>query len=524
MMSQDNQVAPASPEPAEGMHRRLMDQCSQLMREVEFVRPRDAKQSTDRLTRVRLTASQTDASCARMNAYKVWLMDFIGRNRHYLAKSDINLLEANAEEIGTYVLMQRTGQDVTDEMYQTFYQNELNDLVEQQQTLCALVMGRSHQSNMAARRRHWFSTPLTIGVEEELQIIAVEDGELAHDADLILENTALSQFGREVYQSQIEVKTPVCDTVSDVSARLYALRAQLRESLPDGRMVLAAGAHPFSQWNEQLANRSARTALFIHDMQDIVRRLVTFGLHVHIGVTDEELRVKICNAARRFLPVLLALSCSSPFWNRRVTGVSSYRSTVFSALPRTGIPPTFANAFEFHQYCELLARTNSFDSEGNDDATKIWWDLRLHPSHPTLEFRICDACTNLNDAVCIAALCQAIVAKLAKLFHEGVQLDNPPKHIIEENKWRAVRYGHKARFIDERTRQEVTMRYVVAELLDFVADVLPDLGSEEQIRHVTRIVDDGCSAHKQLLHYSQNHDMMDVIRWLGEQYLPEHQA
>ena len=520
MMSQDAGETLESLESSERLHQILFDGCIKMISEVEFVRPDSARHGTDRLTRTRLSQEQAVAARVRMNEYEVWLTYFIRRNEHYLASSDVNLLEANASEISSYVLMLRTGQDVTDEMYKTFYRNELEELVDQQRKLCALVIGRGNLRNMASRRRYWSLTPLTIGVEEELQIVSAEDGELTHDADLVLAKSELLHFGKEVYQSQIEIKTSVCHTAGEVADSLIALRRQLRDALPHGRMVLAAGAHPYSQWNEQLANRSARTALFIHDMQDIVRRLVTFGLHVHIGIEDEELRVQICNAARRFLPLLLALSCSSPFWNRRVTGVSSYRSTVFSALPRTGIPPTFANAFEFRRYCDLLARTHSFDSEGNDDATKIWWDLRMHPRHPTLEFRICDACTSVDDAACIAALCQGIVAKLAKMFHYGMKIEETPKHIIEENKWRAVRYGHKARFIDERSRQEVTLRYLVAELLDFIEDVVPDLGSEGHVRHAITIAEEGCSAHKQLLCYSQNQNMADVVRWLSEQYLP----
>lgn len=501
------------------VHEAILQECFDLIETVHFIQADFSEPSSDRTTRIELTPDQADACRGRMKRYRAWLADFLNQNDRYLSRSDVNLLETNADEMFSYVMMARVAQDVTTDMYKAFYRTELLDLASQQKRRCSDAENRRARRNMAARRRHWTLAPLTVGVEEEHQIVSTDDWSLTHDVHEILEKAKLTKFGKEVYRSQIEIKTEVCGSVAEVQSELAGLRAQLSDALPDGRAVLSAGAHPFSQWNEQIVNETDRTALFVHDMQDLVRRLVTFGMHVHVGIDDDDTRMAICNSARRFLPLLLSLSCSSPFWNGRVTGLQSYRSTVFAALPRTGIPPAFSSYFEFERYCNLLAETNSFDSEGSADRTKIWWDLRLHPLHPTLEFRICDACTTIEDAACITAICQAIVAKLAKLLHNGVRLEEPAKHIIEENKWRALRYGSKARFIDERSRHEVTARYAAEEMLAFVEDVLPDLACESAIRHVRRIVEEGCSAQKQIREYARTHDFRRVVQSLASQYV-----
>ncbi|TME13241.1 MAG: carboxylate-amine ligase, partial [Chloroflexi bacterium] len=254
---------------------------------------------------------------------------------------------------------------------------------------------------------------LTIGVEEEYQIIDAA-GELHSHIDTLLA-AATPQLGekvkREMMQSVVEVGTTICDNVEQAREQLAEMRGTLTGLLkPEGLRIACAGTHPFSRWYEQQITENERYKMLEEELQDVVRSLLIFGLHVHVCVPDQEIRIDVLNEARYFLPHLLALSTSSPFWMGRNTGLKSYRSVIWARFPRTGIPPDFSSFDEYENYVQLLVKTGSID-----DGKKIWWDLRAHPSFPTIEFRVCDMPTRLEETVCLAALTQAICAKLLKL-------------------------------------------------------------------------------------------------------------
>jgi len=246
------------------------------------------------------------------------------------------------------------------------------------------------------------------------------------------------------------------------------------------------------------------------ELQDVVRALVIFGLHVHVGIPDPEHRIGVLNEARYFLPHLLALSTSSPFWMGRNTGLKSYRSVVWSNFPRTGIPPDISSYDEYENYVELLVKTGSIDN-----GKKIWWDLRAHPSFPTLEFRVCDMPTRLEETVCLAALMQAICAKLLKLRAGNLGFRKYMPALIAENKWRAVRYGIDGKLIDFGKQEEVPMRDLALELVEFVDDVVDELGSRDAVEYVHTILREGTSADRQLAVLEKGGDTRAVVELLA---------
>jgi len=501
------------------IHADVLQFCFDALDLAEFVTPTAGDARSDRMTSVVLPAERREEAADLKRRYQQWLGAHIASCRDFLSAPERNQLLANALELAEFIEFERRSQDTGPALYKSLYRIALEKLIEQQEHVCALIKNRQQRPNMARRRSYWVTTPLTLGVEEEHQIVSTETWELAGDVNDLLEGLCTTQFGREVYRSQVELNTGICDTVSQAEERLRDLRAQLVAAMPEGLALVAAGTHPFSTWNTQHANQTARTELFMHDMQDAIRRLVTFGVHVHVGVDCRELALEVMRASRRFLPMLLAISASSPFWEGRVTGLSSYRSTVFSCLPRTGIPPDFDSAYDFNAYLELLAATNSFDSAGTFDPTKLWWDVRVHPQYPTVEFRICDACTTVADTVCVAALCQALVAKIAKLYHSGLQMRPQSPLITAENKWRAARHGVDAKFIDDWSQQELTARYALLQLMDFVDDVVDDLGSRAAVERALAVIEDGGSAQQQQRIYGETRDFGAVLRRLSEQFL-----
>ncbi|HYS29352.1 MAG TPA: carboxylate-amine ligase, partial [Candidatus Limnocylindria bacterium] len=254
---------------------------------------------------------------------------------------------------------------------------------------------------------------LTIGIEEEFQIVDQERQLRAHIDQLIasLHEALGDQLKAEMMQSVVEVSTNVCTNVDEARAEIVRLRSALAGALqPAGLRIASAGTHPFSHWQDQQVTERERYKILEEELQDVIRELLIFGLHVHVGIPDPQRRIEVMNEARYFLPHLLALSTSSPFWLGRATGLKSYRSVIWSRFPRTGIPPEFASLGEFTSYVDLLVKTRSID-----DGKKIWWDVRPHAFFPTLEFRICDATTRVDETICLAALVQAICAKLLRL-------------------------------------------------------------------------------------------------------------
>jgi len=337
---------------------------------------------------------------------------------------------------------------------------------------------------------------LTIGIEQEFQIIDAQ-GELTAHIDTLLAH-AQPHFGEDVkaemLQSVVEIGTQICANVTEARSELHRLRGGLVEILArDGLRLASAGTHPFSHWQDQRVTEAERYKMLEDEMQDLVRELLIFGTHVHVGIPDPELRIDIMNEARYFLPHLLALSTSSPFWLGRNTGLKSYRSVVWSRFPRSGIPPELSSYDELENLVQLLVKTNCID-----DGKKVWWDMRPHHLYPTLEFRVCDAVTTIEEALCLAALTQAICAKLLKLRWSNLGFRRYSPHLIAENKWRAMRHGVRGSLIDFGREAEVPMADLVSELLEFVDDVVDELGCRTEASFAEEIVRAGTSADRQL--------------------------
>src|SRR5205807_3056923 len=337
---------------------------------------------------------------------------------------------------------------------------------------------------------------LTVGIEEEFQIVDRSGQLKSHIGTLLAagKSSLGEQLKPEMLQSVVEVTTRICAGMDEARAEILRLRGTLAALLqPAGLRIASAGTHPFSHWQEQQITELERYKLLEEELQDVVRELLIFGLHVHIGIPDREVRIEIMNEARYFLPHLLALSTSSPFWLTRATGLKSYRSVIWSRFPRTGIPPDFTSWDEFQNFVDLLVRTGSID-----DGKKIWWDLRPHVFYPTIEFRVCDATTRVDETLCLAALIQAICAKLLKLRRQNQGFRKYLPNLINENKWRAIRHGLQGSLIDFGKQKEVPMRELALELVDFVDDVVDELGSRREVAYVNTLLEEGTSADRQL--------------------------
>ncbi|MGI8997808.1 MAG: carboxylate-amine ligase, partial [Pyrinomonadaceae bacterium] len=294
----------------------------------------------------------------------------------------------------------------------------------------------------------------TLGIEEEFQIVDPQTRELrSHVSEMLDEGKMLlgEQIKPEMIQSMIEVGTGVCKNIREARTDITNLRSIISSLARKKNLaIVAASTHPISHWEDQEIFDSQHYRLLVEELQMVASSLLIFGLHVHVGIEDRERQVHIMNAARYFLPHVLALSTSSPFWLGRNTGLKSYRSEVFKKFPRTDIPDHFDSYSSFQRYVELLLKTNSITSP-----KKIWWDVRIHPNFPTLEFRICDIPTRVDDTIAIAALFQAIVATLDKLIERNLGFRLYRRMLIQENKWRAVRYGLDGKMIDFGKQKEV---------------------------------------------------------------------
>jgi len=354
---------------------------------------------------------------------------------------------------------------------------------------------------------------LTVGIEEEFQIVD-QSGQLKSHIGTLLaagKSSLGEQLKPEMLQSVVEVTTRICAGMDEARAEILRLRGTLAALLqPAGLRIASAGTHPFSHWQEQQITELERYKLLEEELQDVVRELLIFGLHVHIGIPDREVRIEIMNEARYFLPHLLALSTSSPFWLTRATGLKSYRSVIWSRFPRTGIPPDFTSWDEFQNFVDLLVRTGSID-----DGKKIWWDLRPHVFYPTIEFRICDATTRVDETLCLAALIQAICAKLLKLRRQNQGFRKYQPNLINENKWRAIRHGLQGSLIDFGKQKEVPMRDLALELVEFVDDVVDELGSRKEISYVNTLLEEGTSADRQLRVFRETGHLHAVVDHLA---------
>jgi carboxylate-amine ligase len=352
---------------------------------------------------------------------------------------------------------------------------------------------------------------LTIGIEEEYQIVDPQTRELRSYITEILEEGRLilrEQVKPEMHQAMVEVGSAVCRTPAELRTELIRLRRTIMElAARNGLKIVAAGTHPFSSWMEQEITPMERYAGVKQDMQELAQRLLIFGTHVHIGIEDREFLIDAMNVVRYLLPHILCLSTSSPFWMGRNTGLQSYRSIVFRNFPRSGIPRIFQSWADYSHLVDTLVQTNTIP-----DGSKIWWDVRPNHTYPTLEFRICDVCTRVDEAICIAAIFQAVIAKLWKLRRDNMTFRVYHHDLIEENKWRAVRYGLDGKLIDFGKQEELPARDLIRELIEwFIGDVIDELGSRREVEYAYRILREGSSADRQLATYARTGDLKAVV-------------
>jgi carboxylate-amine ligase len=357
----------------------------------------------------------------------------------------------------------------------------------------------------------------TLGVEEEFQIIDPETRELrSHVQEMLEEGKLLLQerVKPEMHQSVIEVGTGICANVAEVRRDVTELRREIIGlASRRGMKVASAGTHPFSSWEKQEIYPDPRYASIVQELQLVARSNLIFGLHVHVGIKDRAIAFDILNEARYFLPHLLALSANSPFWMGRNSGLKSYRTKVFERFPRTGIPPVFHTPAEFDEFVRILVATNSIDN-----GKKIWWDLRPHPFFETIEFRVCDIPMRLDETVAIAALIQAICAKLFQLRQKNLGFRGYSNALILENKWRASRWGVDGKLIDFGKEAEVPFRSLMEELFEFVDDVLDELGSRKEVEGIRWILDNGSGADRQLRVFHENGgDLRGVVDFICEE-------
>jgi carboxylate-amine ligase len=352
---------------------------------------------------------------------------------------------------------------------------------------------------------------LTIGIEEEYQIIDPETRELRSYITQMLEGEQtllLQEIKPELHQSIVEIGTNVCQTPAEARAELVRLRKGVMDLAGRGGLkIAAAGTHPFSSWMDQEITPMERYLGVHKDMQELAKRLLIFGTHVHVAIEDREFLVDAMNVARYLLPHLLCLATSSPFWMGRTTGLKSYRSIVFRNFPRTGIPRVFDSWADLTSLVDIMVATNNIP-----DGTKLWWDIRPNWKYPTLELRICDVCTRVDEAICVAAIFQAIIAKIWKLRRDNMTFRIYPAELIEENKWRAVRYGLDGHLIDFGKREELPARDLINELIGwFIDDVVDELGSRNEVEYAAKILAEGTSADRQIATYERTHDLNAVV-------------
>ena len=351
---------------------------------------------------------------------------------------------------------------------------------------------------------------LTLGIEEEYQVIDPATCELRSYITEILQGdkVIMDEIKPELHQSMVEVGSKVCETPADVRAELVRLRGTVMDlAARNGLHIVAAGTHPFSMWTEQEITPLERYMGVKQDLQDLAQQLLIFGTHIHVGIEDRDFMIDAMNVARYLLPHVLCLSTSSPFWQGRKTGLKSYRSVIFRNFPRTGIPPILRGHSDYQELLGSLQKTKCIP-----DGSKIWWDVRPHHAYPTLEFRVCDVCTRVEEAVCLTAILQAVVAKIWKLRRDNLTFRIYPSTMVEENKWRAVRFGLDGKMIDFGKEQELPARELIAEMLEwFIDDVVDELGSRREVEYAFRILREGTSADRQLAVYEETGDLRAVV-------------
>jgi len=338
----------------------------------------------------------------------------------------------------------------------------------------------------------------TIGIEEEYLLVDRVTRNLVQDPpDSVMKEARQqldAQVGHEFLRSQIEVGTRICSTVQEAREDLARLRKVVAEVADHhGFALIAASTHPFAEWGDQLTTDNERYHVLAQDLQTVVRRLVICGMHVHVGIGDNDLRIDLMNQISYFVPHLLALSGSSPFWHGRNTGLKSYRMSVFKALPRTGLPEVFSSWSEYRRHVDVLVEAGLIE-----DATKLWWDVRPSERYPTLEMRISDVCTTIDDGITVAALYLSLLHMLYGTRRLNQRWRTYADMLVEENVWRAQRYGIEGSLMDFGIGELIPYPELIEELIELVHKDADELGCVAEVEHARGIVARGTSADRQI--------------------------
>jgi carboxylate-amine ligase len=358
----------------------------------------------------------------------------------------------------------------------------------------------------------------TLGVEEEYMLLDGESFDLVQHIDTFLAAVAghelEAQMKAELMQSVLEIATPVCETTADVDRELRKLREYVASVASQKSLrVGSAGTHPFSLFEKQSITARDRYRALVDQMQYVARRELIFGLHIHVAVDDAEKAIQVVNGLLVELPVLLALSASSPFWRGEATGLASTRQLVFAAFPRSGPPPRFRDYADYAEVVGQLEKTGCIA-----DYTHIWWDIRPHPRLGTVEVRICDSVSRVEHAVALAAYCQALVKMYSERFERGEEIHSYHRILTSENKWLAARYGLEAPLMDLATeaRNRVPVAQLIRRRLKELAPHAKELGSEDALEGIREILSGGNGADRQLRVFNANRDLTEVVRAIAD--------
>lgn len=354
----------------------------------------------------------------------------------------------------------------------------------------------------------------TLGIEEEYMVLDPSTYDLKSHVNLELLSKGRvllhEHIKPEMHGSMLEIGTGICNNVKEARFEVTKIRSIVAHlARQNGLLIGAASTHPFARWEDQEIYPDDRYRILIEDMQMLARSLLIFGMHIHIGIENRETQIQLMNEMRYFMPHILAISANSPFWEGVDTGLKSYRSKIFERFPRTALPDLFSSWGEYDNYVQLLIKTGSIDN-----AKKIWWDIRPHPFFPTLEIRICDLPMRIEETIAIAALCQALAAKLFSLYERNLSFRQYRRSLLMENKWRAVRYGLDGKLIDWGRQKELPARELIRELLDFVDDVVDDLGSRREIEYIYQILEMGSGADRQLRVFRETGSIVEVAKYI----------
>ena len=360
--------------------------------------------------------------------------------------------------------------------------------------------------------------PFTVGVEEEYMLLDGETLDLVQHVETVLAATAghelEARINPELMQSVLEIATPVCRTPAEVEAELRKLRAYVTGlAAGQGMRVGSAGTHPFSLFERQRITARDRYRHLVDQLQYVARRELIFGLHIHVAVDDAEKAVNVVNGLLAHLSSLLALSANSPFWRGELTGLASSRQMVFAAFPRSGPPPRFRDYADYAEVVGQLEKTGCIA-----DYTHIWWDIRLHPRFGTVEIRICDAVTRVEDAVALAAFCQALVKMYSEHYAVGAEIPSYHRILTTENKWLAARYGLEAPVMDLATgrRNRIPVAQLIRRTLKEIEPHARELGSDRELEGINEILAKGNGSDRQRRIWNANRDLVEVVRELAD--------